>query len=582
MKKIVLVISSLFFLISISFYQPKTANAATCSSSPRCCGYAVECLPTGCGPLPWQTPCVCGSVCDYYSGVCGYNSSAEICSPICNSLDHVDEGCSCIGQWVFNGPCNAACGPGQRPIKNGCGSYDTQPCNLGPCCDPNAWTDTGGCSATCGAGTIPTVNDCGTVGSRACNVPAAFDGTYEDCTVTCGFGTEYDYSSNCPDVRSRGCQIGDWSAYSACTKSCRIPPNPYGTRTRNWTCDRSAGVGGDGGTQTEIPDCNLIDCDPEACDDNNQCSGFENCTDCIQDCGLVCSGITAWWQVRGGLVGAQNDDPNSFDTVIKNNMPDNTTCNEGADCIIAISATDVDGTEDTDGFPIMGSGDIETNGYTTERVDNISITNTKKIRYEERYQYFYRNSTLGLNPTDDFSGSAADASKPGSNGDYYSAGDLTIQNAWDVTNGEQYIIFVDGNLTLNGDNTDQLVTVEVGGFIAFIVSGDIIIEESLGNSTLTDLTPNLSGVFIADGIIDIQTRGFDNGGDDRFVGEGTFAGWAGIDLNRSFTDDNPVPASNRDIENTTKPVETFIYRPDFLVNLPDSMKIPVRVWQETN
>ena len=476
-------------------------------------------------------------------GVCD-NPGSSCCYSDCRSAIE--------SSWSWSA-CNQSCGPETKYKIDRCGGTiagSGTDCGNPPC----AWCGDGSCNGS---------ENCGTC-YQDCAGSSWWPGT---CSVSCGIGIEYQ-QNNCGNTgTTRACTRGSWGVYSLCTASCN-----GGTRTRSWSCAPATGI-----SSPETTACNLSACDPEVCDDNNQCAGFENCTDCIQDFNLVCAGITAWWQVRGGLIGAQNDNPNSFDTVIKNNMPDDTTCNEGTDCIIAISATDLDKTTDTDGFIIMGSGEIETNGYTTERLENISATGTSKTRYEERYQYFYRNSPLGLNPNDDFSGSAGDALKPGSSGDYYSAGDLTIQNNWNVTSGEKYIIFVDGNLTLNGDNTDQLITVETGGFIAFIVTGDIIIEESLGNSTLDDLTPNLSGVFIADGIIDIQTRGFDNGGDDRFVGEGVFAGWSGVDLNRSFTG---TPGG--DIENTDKPVEVFIYRPDFLVNLPKTMSIPIRIWQETN
>ena len=72
-------------------------------------------------------------------------------------------------------------------------------------------------------------------------------------------------------------------------------------------------------------------------------------------------------------------------------------------------------------------------------------------------------------------------------------------------------------------------------------------------------------------------RGTTGGGDDRFVGEGSFIGWSGINLDRDFSD-----GSDRSLENNDKAVDLFIYRPDFLVNMPDILLVPIRIWQETN
>lgn len=236
----------------------------------------------------------------------------------------------------------------------------------------------------------------------------------------------------------------------------------------------------------------------------------------------------------------------------------------------------------TDGFAVVGNGVIDANGVISQRSTNTFSLNTTKSRYQERYEYFYRNSGLGNNPADDFALQAENAQKPTYNSSkiaYYRNGNLTVQNPWNVANGEKYVIFVDGNLTLTDGNgsSDALINVEEGGFLAFIVKGNINIDASLGNSTLTSTAANLEGVYMADGTLSTLSRGTAGGGDDRFVGEGVFVGWDGVDLNRDFSD-----GSSRSLQNNSKPAETFIYRPDFLVNMPDIMLVPIRLWQETN
>ena len=189
---------------------------------------------------------------------------------------------------------------------------------------------------------------------------------------------------------------------------------------------------------------------------------------------------------------------------------------------------------------------------------------------------------MGRNPSDDFTGTASDARKPSHppiNGRaYFHAGDMTIQNPWTIQAGEQFVIFVDGDLTLRDPGSaGQLIQVEPGGFLAFIVSGDITVATNVGNSDLDTTTANIEGVFIADGVLTVQSQGEVAGGDDRFVGAGTFVGWGGVQLQRDFSD-----GATRRAENNARPVELFVYRPDFVLNAPARMKTPRYIWQETN
>ena len=147
---------------------------------------------------------------------------------------------------------------------------------------------------------------------------------------------------------------------------------------------------------------------------------------------------------------------------------------------------------------------------------------------------------------------------------------MTVQQAWNVADDEEYVIFVDGDLTFSADGVEQLVTVAEGGFLAFIVSGDIIVDETVGHSTLSNTSGNLEGFYLADGTITIESN---DALDKRFVGEGTFVGWTDVVLERDY-DEGP--------QNEDYPAETFIYRPDFVENTPTEMKRSQRLWQETN
>ncbi len=305
----------------------------------------------------------------------------------------------------------------------------------------------------------------------------------------------------------------------------------------------------------------------------------------------VNSSKEAWWQSMGGQIYAGQATGNAIASLIPI-----TTCEASAICTPAISAQDncvnnPDCEADvlTSGIAITGGGAIDSSdeidnqtGYINERTSPTYVTGSITTKMVENYDYFYRHYSMGAAEAN-FPGSETDAEKPPAlaEGDkpYMTTGNLSIDtHAWNVTTGEQIVIFVNGNLTID-DSTgiEQLITVEKGGFLAFIVSGDIIITPNVGNSDITSTTPNIEGVYITNGNINIGSRGEAAGGDYTFVGSGTFVGWSGINLSRDYSD-----GGGRKAENNDKPVELFIYRPDFVENIPEEMKKTNYVWQETN
>ncbi len=198
------------------------------------------------------------------------------------------------------------------------------------------------------------------------------------------------------------------------------------------------------------------------------------------------------------------------------------------------------------------------------------------------YAYIYALYEFPLNPTSDFGGilngrpASLNAGNRGANDNlsYFRQGDLTLSASnWTganrVANGERIIIFVAGNLTIQVP-----IEVEPGGFLAFIVSGNIAFDPNLGNPVdpVGSTNPNennttIEGIYVADGIISTGTFGAD---DLKFVAEGSFIGWTGIDLERNYDDPR----------NNIKPAEVFIFRPDFLINAPDEFKRSIFFWQE--
>lgn len=307
----------------------------------------------------------------------------------------------------------------------------------------------------------------------------------------------------------------------------------------------------------------------------------------LQENNLVNSG---WFQTRGANVYAAN----SSGPALRSYVPV-AYCTSGVGCIPYVLATDLAAGVDTAGIMMTGGGTVDTTSdpgdsgtQITERATQVAAIGTSNNRVFENYDFYYRQFSLGTAPVDDFSSSANDALKPSSpptdgKRAYFHSGNLIIQNQWVVDADEKITVIVDGDLNLRnttlGNNVapvDQLISVAPGGYLAFVVSGDIIVESSVGNTTISDITTsNIEGVYVADGVLTIQSIGA--AGDNTFVGAGTFVGWGGVDLQRDFDD-----GGLRKAENNTKAVENFIFRPDFVLNIPEEISRSSYIWKETN
>ena len=172
-----------------------------------------------------------------------------------------------------------------------------------------------------------------------------------------------------------------------------------------------------------------------------------------------------------------------------------------------------------------------------------------------------------------------------------------------VNNGESVVVFVNGNLTINNasGNDDTKITsvarktaTNGGGFLAFIVSGNIIINSNVGktinpNQTsfiqpVTYANSHLEGVYVANGAITVNSQGNDGLNssypDRKLIAAGTFVGLTGINLNRRA--DNPADPNTiyYKIQNSYQALENFIYRADLLVNFPKELKSSVINWRE--
>lgn len=288
-----------------------------------------------------------------------------------------------------------------------------------------------------------------------------------------------------------------------------------------------------------------------------------------------------WWQAREGNVYGSSG--------YTSPIPD--TC-EGADgCSANLIRRNTDSDEKSAGIPISG-GIIDANGYYTE-YDNSS--NQPHAQYtshanvvREDYDYFSKNIDLG-NVSQISSPISAIPNNGTVYGDaqlFYRNGDLTMDLSaqQNVTSGTKKIIFVNGNVTITGATATFLINVAEGGYFAIIASGNITIANSIGNvcsypDGCINMVTNLDGVYIASNQLIIADDGNNATKDNIFIGRGTFVGWNGIKLNRSFNNNaNVLDAAI----NNEDPTNIFRFRPDFTKNTPEILRSPNLVWQEVN
>ncbi len=164
-------------------------------------------------------------------------------------------------------------------------------------------------------------------------------------------------------------------------------------------------------------------------------------------------------------------------------------------------------------------------------------------------------------------------------------GDLKITNT--IVADKNLTVFVSGQLIVDGNDARVLNSTDGAKYNIYIVGGDIIVKSNVGvsfdgttasqaNSCATP--PSLQGIFVADGSIVVEGSPLAVGNEvlvncpeRKFVAEGIFVSWGNISLRRSFR----VCGNGAGVYpnyNALNPAETFIYRPDFLVNTPAWMK----------
>lgn len=298
--------------------------------------------------------------------------------------------------------------------------------------------------------------------------------------------------------------------------------------------------------------------------------------------------VDSWWQARGGLVYGHNGIRSALP--LENGEDKNEDCRDAGEyCDPFLVRKLLGGSDLSAGIPFTGGSFIDVDDWWTDRADEAHANNgvdAKTRVTREGYAFFI--DLLEEPPTQDISSSYIDALSKIPSGTEsrgaklsYRNGNLTFNpnQTWDIPSGEKRVIFVNGNLTVS-QTPEKIINVAPGGFLAFIVSGDIIFDATVGYTSTSEivanssLDPNIEGVFIADGSIIVESAGSD---DKKFVGEGSFVGWSGVRLMRTFEN-----GQLGRVRNNTTPIENFLYRPDFLVHAPDLIRTTETTWREVN
>jgi len=615
-------IIALLILLLTSFVFTQKVYADPACSDPSICAGTTAYLKVGaCQPSADKAYCVNIDLTYNQTHYCPVGGGPGSCIAEaaglngCQDVPSVDDGTGQDSQCFCDqtgDPCTGngtTCGtplfsgyPGtcKCNVIQGISCGDPQPGMLGCCYTPATYCGDDICNGTETAATCP--EDCGGAPTPA---PSCPDGVCNgsETTATCpqdcpppppicpdgacnGSETTATCPQDCPPTGpicgdgwcegSENCSncSGDCGACSGCgdgvcqpSENCASCSADCGICNSPDFCGDSICSAGESCSTCES-DCGACT-DPGFCGDAT-CNAFETCSSCESDCGS-CPSDLSWWQARGGSIYAARTSSPAIQSIVPGLTCSEPTCSPYLLALIQGLIT-----AETDGVVITGGGSVQADGYYTPR--NLVAIGARLTRYTEGYDFFYRRTTLGSSPTDQFAGQHGDAQKPVASGIYFSSQDTIIQQPWTITAGESYIIFVDGTLTFQDPtNVGSLITVEEGGFIAFIANADIIIDQTVGHADPASTTPNLEGIYVADDLLTVAQDGDINTADRRFIGAGTFVGWGGVDLQRDLDANGGGTTYNQTI-----PAETFIYRPDLLFNTPEEMLSPHSIWQEVN
>lgn len=324
--------------------------------------------------------------------------------------------------------------------------------------------------------------------------------------------------------------------------------------------------------------------------------------------------FSSWWQSWGGNIFGKGNTSSA--------IPDggSSPCENSSNChphLVAQNYSQASSLNQSAGVPVTGSVAISTGNdsrYSEQEPPNSPADNphatgqiTEGITIEN-YTYFISGTDLDpANSVSDDNQNAAVFDTQLAGGELQDDGitrvvryetNLTLDlssTKLAIPSGEKYVVFIPGNLTIQGPTSNhnlstqrELIKVTNGGYLAFIVGGNITFDSAIGyddtDGDYADVglsatnAPNIEGVYIASGnlIISSKDSGNPEPEDYKFVGAGTFVGWSGVQVQRKFDSSDLL---RRQLNNLS-PTELFIHRPDFVTNTPDFLMRPNLTWQE--
>jgi len=304
-----------------------------------------------------------------------------------------------------------------------------------------------------------------------------------------------------------------------------------------------------------------------------------------------------WWQARGGLIHGENSIVSNLPYV--DDPPTTLTAQcqtAGSGCVPYLITADVNGGDTiTSGIPTGGAFDLYTRNYPSQLDlgNGVTYASGHSNAGVTQTGYAQLSSRFDLTTATDITPSPGNSltNQPIS-GDlqvdvrvYKITEDVRILDTdWQIT--EDTIIFVDGSVIFDSTAADPgpFIRVDSGVFFAVIASGNITFSETIGyniastpNIYITDA--NFQGIYVANGTLTIANDSVATNQDLKFVGAGSFVGLTGVSLPRNFEAEGD---SATGLANNSVPTETFIFRPDFVLNTPELMKKSTFTWQEIN
>lgn len=256
---------------------------------------------------------------------------------------------------------------------------------------------------------------------------------------------------------------------------------------------------------------------------------------------------SAWWQAEGASIYAGST---AGGTTISSSIPSSVGASSRYLVLPGSGGTPALVMRATGNDPSVGEGGVNENSWSAR-----SSYKGKKMDY----QYFASQMGVLKNQVSDWGGNGLNQQNSDERDFWYmkpSAGPGNISSAWVVGSNDSYVVFVDGDLEI-----DSNITVQPGGFLAFVVNGDI---------TVGSLVDSLQGIFIANNDFVTESNYVSGSTNDIALEvEGTVVAWGTTSFGR-----------NLGTGNVTTPAEKFSYRPDFLVNMPAKMKAFALEWTE--